>query len=177
MGMLTGNKFRKKRKKPVPAKYQRSNDYRKQYLEWHPGIFGKYYICVYCGKIMKRENMQVDHIIPVDATQKYKFARLFLPDGVNSYKNLASACRACNASKSNKKGAWVWRGIIGKFLQPVIWVLLISFLVGFFANFFINGVTQAQAQEMFFNFFGVLGDTVASIISNGFNAVLGLLNR
>mgnify|MGYP003303003317 CR=1 FL=1 len=112
MGMLTGNKFRKKRKKPVPAKYQRSNDYRKQYLEWHPGIFGKYYICVYCGKIMKREDMQVDHIIPVDATQKYKFARLFLPDGVNSYKNLAVDGQTTSGLLDNIKKMYIIKFIL-----------------------------------------------------------------
>lgn len=44
-------------KKP---KYERSDDYRYQYIRAHPGFMGKYYLCPYCGRIMLKKTMQVD---------------------------------------------------------------------------------------------------------------------
>lgn len=160
--MPIGNKSPKGR---IPKKYQRSDDYRQQYLRWHPGIFKKYYICAYCGKIMRREKMQVDHVIPVDATKTFGLARLFLPDGVNSYKNLVSACPSCNATKSSKRGVWVVRGFLGRYLWPVVWILLIAFLSCFFFVFFFKGITQKDAQAMFYSFFDALGNGAAVFVA------------
>ena len=137
----------------VPEKYQRSTDYRCQFINWHPGIFRKYYICAYCGKIITKNRMEVDHVIPVDAARKNLFARWFLPNGVNVKRNMVSACHNCNRRKSNKGGLWIARGITGKFVQPVIWILLILFLFAFFWNFFVVGYSKMDAREQIYSIF------------------------
>jgi hypothetical protein len=150
----------------VPDKYQRSANYRTQYINWHPGVFHKYYICAYCGRIVPRDKMEVDHVIPVDKTRKSIFARLLLPDGVNSYRNMVSACHSCNRRKSNKGGMWIVRGIVGKYLQPVVWIVLLCLLAVFFWHFFTVGFSQEQARNVISASFRIFMDYCQRIFAS-----------
>lgn len=163
----------------IPQKYQRSANYRTQYISWHHGILNKYYICAYCGRIIPRVKMEVDHVIPVDFTRRSIFARFMLPDGVNSYRNMVSACHYCNHKKSNKGGLWIFRGIIGRYLQPVIWLALLSFIAVFFWRFATIGFSHAQARQLLTDCFRILWQysetliiAAARYISSAFQNIL-----
>lgn len=153
-----------KKKKSVDKKYQRSSSYRRDYIKWHPGIMGKFYICRYCGRIMTRPFMEVDHVIPVDYAKNSALARKMLPDGVNGKKNLVSACRYCNGKKSNKGGLWILRGYIGGWLQPAIWILLLIFLFAFTIYFFKTGMTSQDARDILLLLFRKVIETLVSVI-------------
>ena len=105
-----GIRYKKYRKE-----WDRSSDYRKKFLSVYPGPFR----CVYCNRIVQTENMQVDHLIPVNKIKTSSSARLLLKmchiDNVNDIKNLVPSCAKCNLRKADKMGLWFWRGKLGKY--------------------------------------------------------------
>ena len=76
-----------------------SKDMRKKVYEKYNGH------CAYCGKEIKPEEMQVDHIIPLahsiygprDNAEKVR--KMFDDGSINEIDNLMPACRACNFYK------------------------------------------------------------------------------
>ena len=50
--------------------FVRSEDYRSRYIAEHPGWHGQWYMCPYCGRFVKKDRMQVDHIISIDQQRK-----------------------------------------------------------------------------------------------------------
>lgn len=82
-------------------------DYRKKYMEHNHGIFG-YYICYMCFKPVAKDEMEVDHIIPL------------AKGGPNHIINCVSSCRNCNRSKSDKLDSRVYRGVIFKIVEELI---------------------------------------------------------
>ena len=116
-------------KKPIVG---RSDTYRSEYIKTHPGFNGLY-MCRYCGRIMKRSEMQVDHVIAINYVNKSNFFRRFFKDKkalnekLNSPKNLVPACPRCNARKSDNGGVWIIKGKIGLFSQTVSWLLFLFF--------------------------------------------------
>lgn len=107
-------------------KYDRNNKYRTQYIKKHKPVDG-YYRCVYCGKLLTEEEMEVDHVIPVAAAKSSKKARRLLRGkGVNNSKNLVSACHKCNQKKGTSYGIkWRLRARFGKY--TLFWALKYSF--------------------------------------------------
>lgn len=95
-----------------------SFDYRAGYLKHNNGILGKYYFCSQCYKIVKKSDMEVDHIIPN--------SRWFAPNRVF---NCTSICAKCNKEKSNKMGKYVIKGLLFKFFEEIF--LLLNFLIMF----------------------------------------------
>lgn len=60
-------------------------------------VFNKYNKkCAYCGKTIEYKDMQVDHIIPKERFDTYKYK---LDYGVDDFQNLNPACRSCNHYK------------------------------------------------------------------------------
>lgn len=111
--------------------FDRSNNYRKRYFDKHKGILGLY-TCAYCGKIIAKHNVQVDHIFPIGIVRRSAFAKGFIAfnntifnplhpsEGVNGVWNTCSACSACNSAKSDSGGLWIWRGYIGRIVYPIV---------------------------------------------------------
>ena len=99
-------------------KYTRSTDYRQSFFKERPYDRGRKYRCVYCGKLLKKSQVEVDHVIPVDKAANYnKYKRLLRLSGcktINDVKNLSASCRKCNRRKSNKAGYWIIRGFLGR---------------------------------------------------------------
>lgn len=102
----------------------RSTDYRRRFIESDPGPWR----CRYCGKRLgQRDDMTVDHVIPVDAVAhrgpRALFWRRFLERNdvidVNDLRNLVPACRRCNSRKGPRTGVWVARAWLGK--HPAWW--------------------------------------------------------
>lgn len=100
-------------------KYQRSTDYRRQFLRHNKGIFGGgNFFCSYCGKILTPQKMTVDHLIPINKVKKIGIARLIMKirgiHNINDVNNLIPSCNRCNSRKSDKMGFWIIRGDVGK---------------------------------------------------------------
>ena len=115
-------------------RFTRSRDARKNFLAKKKGLFGsKIFVCVYCGKLVRQSNMEVDHCIPVHSAKTNPFVRFYIRfiglfqnkedrnQGINGVWNLVPACSKCNGAKSDKTGAWVIRGIVGRYVFPAIW--------------------------------------------------------
>lgn len=93
-----------------------SYDYRYHYLKHNKGIFGNFYVCSQCYKILEKDSMEVDHIVP--NSKWYAPNRVF---------NCTSICPKCNKEKSNKMGKYLVKGIVFKLIEEII--LLMSFVI------------------------------------------------
>lgn len=102
--------------------YERANNYRQVFFSRTIGP----YTCRYCNKKLVKNQIYVDHIIPVAKAQKTHYAKVMLAvsrcQNVNDIKNLAPACRNCNLKKSDKMGLWTIRGWFGKY--RAYWIVL-----------------------------------------------------
>ncbi len=110
----------------------RSTDYRRIFLKTNkPQFMGKFYICAYCGRLMKESRMTVDHLYPIGRSSKsVKYQEMLESKGIkniNDPKNLVPACRVCNQRKSAKTGIWIIRGHLGrnKYIWYIRWFIRI----------------------------------------------------
>ncbi len=107
----------------------RSTNYRQTYLSAKKYVKirngQKYYRCVYCGKLLKSKDMQVDHLYPVKKATTDPYIRKKMKKSgiknVNQLENLVSACKRCNEKKGADTGIWIVRGILGK--SEPLWVV------------------------------------------------------
>ena len=88
--------------------FERGNNYRAEYFKNNPPArHGKYY-CIYCGGLIDKEYIQVDHIIPVNKAKKKKWVQMLIRilgwESVNDIRNLGASGRECNLKKSDKMG-------------------------------------------------------------------------
>ena len=105
---------------------RRRADYRRRFFSKHEPDVGSRYICVYCGKWLKREKVTVDHLYPVgrasrDVHLQKKLERQGIHN-INDPRNLVASCQSCNARKANQMGLWILRGKLGR--HPGFWFLL-----------------------------------------------------
>ena len=136
--------------------YERSDDYRKNFLKYNKGVFGSgNYHCSYCGKILSPQKMRVDHLIPIHRVKKFGFARILMwfegIRNINDVKNLVPACERCNSKKSSNMGLWLIKGEWGRHIWN--WIILRSFLLAVFViicyenrnyiEWFINNLIQS----------------------------------
>ena len=99
--------------------YERSTDYRRQFLKHNKGIFGGgNFFCSYCGRLLTPKRMTVDHLIPINKVKRRGLARFFMKirgiKNINDVNNLIPSCSHCNSRKSDKIGLWIIKGDIGK---------------------------------------------------------------
>lgn len=104
--------------------YRRNSTYRRIYFESHPGLLGRdFYFCSYCGRLLRKDRITVDHLFAVKAVQRSAFLKWILQElkieGVNNQKNLVASCARCNERKGTKGGVWILRGLIGR--HPLFW--------------------------------------------------------
>lgn len=114
---------------------RRSTDYRRKFFEANRPAIGNMYFCAYCGRLVSRKKITVDHLYPVakvssspSLQRKMKAAGI---SSVNDVKNLVPACRKCNSKKSAKMGFWIIRGRIGK--HKKVWIFRWSIRFGLLA--------------------------------------------
>lgn len=134
---------------------KRSKDYRKKYFESHKTFLNKFYFCAYCGKMCKKENVTIDHIVPIAATtagkgsgmtmkSSFKMQKRLKKRGIydiNSDKNLTVACWTCNRKKSGKSGwLYIQRGRFGKWLveKPNIFFFVWLIRMGLYISIFVG---------------------------------------
>lgn len=85
--------------------------YREAYLKHNKGIIGKYYVCAICHTLITKDDMEVDHIFPLD----------FM--GPNHLINCVSTCTKCNRSKSD--------GFSKVIIKEIIWKIIEELIIGF----------------------------------------------
>ena len=86
-----------------------SYNYRTEYLKRSPAICG-YFICSICGKLIDKQHLHVDHIIPL------------AKGGKNRWLNTVATCAPCNLKKSVSVRYWK-RSILAKCIETFIIVL------------------------------------------------------
>ena len=86
----------------------------------HKGVFRSpnYYFCSYCGKLLHRKNVQVDHLISVHSVSRPGMGRVIMKlariHDINESSNLIPSCQYCNKQKGAKGGMWLVRGFLGR---------------------------------------------------------------
>lgn len=104
----------------ISKQTQRSNDYRDIFFAKKPVMVRNKYVCAYCGKLLCKNTVTVDHIYPVNLAQKdlsfQKKIKKWKWESINDPRNLVAACSSCNSKKSAKTGIWIVRGKIGQHL-------------------------------------------------------------
>lgn len=119
----------------IDKRYVRSTSYRQTFLANNKGIHhqGKLYRCAYCGKKVKVQNMEVDHLISCKAAESTFFSKCALKaigaKNVNDPKNLVPSCFNCNRKKGADQGFWVLRGLIGRY--SIFWIFPKILMTGF----------------------------------------------
>lgn len=102
------------------TKYNRSKDYRYQFIRHNPGYKKDYnhYHCVYCGKKILKKDMQVDHVISVNNARKNLSTKLYMwltgMNDINDVSNLVSSCARCNRKKGKMSNGWVISAFFGR---------------------------------------------------------------
>jgi hypothetical protein len=134
-------------------RYERSSNYRKEFFEHHKGP----YRCAYCGRRLKNELIEVDHLVPVSKAKSKIGVRNWLHIcgilDVNDPKNLVASCKNCNRKKSDKMGFWVIRGMLGRF--NIVWTI----------RDIIVAIVLAVSL-LILNHYLPIGETIQKILSN-----------
>ena len=137
-------------------KWTRSADYRSTFFKNNPPLPGNTYMCVYCGRRVRKEDITVDHIYPVaKVSSSLRLQKKLERKGirsVNSAKNLAPACWRCNSRKGTKTGTWVLRAELGR--NESLWRVrkLLRLLAVAFASFIAAGLCFGWFRIDFFIF-------------------------
>lgn len=118
--------------------YVRNDTYRSLYIK---NIRGPYR-CRYCNKLLKKEYMEIDHIIPINKVKKPGILRDLLNfkniKDVNDLQNLCPSCHKCNTKKGQKTGIWLVRAKLGTYkwywnIKPVLQGFLIAICIAIVA--------------------------------------------
>jgi 5-methylcytosine-specific restriction endonuclease McrA len=103
----------------------RDGAYRARFFQNHPPLPGGFYFCAYCGRLVSKRKVTVDHLYPVamvsrDPKLQKKLRRQGITD-LNCAKNLVPACYDCNQKKAANMGDWIRKGKIGR--HAWVWML------------------------------------------------------
>ncbi|MDD7176518.1 MAG: hypothetical protein SPG09_11750 [Lachnospiraceae bacterium] len=103
----------------------RSRDYRARFFNSHRPVFGRFYFCAYCGKLLSKKRVTVDqHNTVAKVSKDPELQKKLKRQGIeelNSEKNLVAACDRCNQKKGAHMGDWIRKGKIGR--HAWVWVL------------------------------------------------------
>lgn len=125
--------------------YERGSSYRRTFFNTYEPI-NNHYFCAYCGKYIPKEEITVDHIIPVAYAKnniaKQKILTKLGIKNINDAKNLTPSCRSCNSRKGTKTVGWVYRGKLGRnkyfwyFFHSISFITLNTFIYCLFSLVF-----------------------------------------
>lgn len=125
--------------------FERGSSYRRTFFNSYKSV-NNHYFCAYCGRYVPKEEITVDHIIPVAyAKSNVKRQKMLHKLGINNINdkvNLAPSCRQCNSQKGTKTGLWIYRGLFGKhkwfwyIFHSINFILLNSFIFCLYSYLF-----------------------------------------
>ena len=124
----------------------RSTNYRQSFFDKHPPVYGNRYFCAYCGCLIHKNNVTIDHLYPVKCVQRSIKMQKKLQrkgwDSINDERNLVAACEYCNKKKSSKMGNWIIKGKLGRYnwLWIIRHIIRMAIIIGLF-YFLINCYT------------------------------------
>ena len=153
------------------SKYERDSSYRERYISAHPPKNGKYR-CVYCGRLVAKDKMEVDHVVAVDRVKRNRLYRLCVPNGVNDLNNLVCSCHRCNHKKGSKGGLWIIRGHFWKVVLPLyitMKILLVCAIMAIIILAILGLFDIGPAQNLYNSIVDVLislMDSAASLVRN-----------
>lgn len=153
------------------SKYERDSSYRERYIFAHPPKNGKYR-CVYCGRLVAKDKMEVDHVVAVDRVKRNWLYRLCVPNGVNDLNNLVCSCHRCNHKKGSKGGLWIIRGHFWKAVLPLyitMKILLVCAIMAIIILAILGLFDIGPAQNLYNSIVDVLislMDSAASLVRN-----------
>lgn len=107
--------------------YERSTNYRRNFFNRYHGILGTgIYHCSYCGKLLTKKRLRVDHLIPIYRVKEAGIGRVIMSlhgiRDINDTRNLVPSCESCNSRKGSKMGLWIVRGAVGR--HYIFWFIL-----------------------------------------------------
>lgn len=116
----------------------RSSTYRKNFFDYYePNASRGRWYCAYCGKKLKKEKVEVDHLYPIEkVSRSLKLQKKLRNKGicsVNDPLNLVAACQRCNSKKRFNMQFWILRGTLGR--ESLFWkvkkflLLFITFIL------------------------------------------------
>lgn len=125
------------------SNFSRSNNYRDKFFKTHEGP----YRCIYCHKKIRKDQIEVDHLIPISKAKNSLLARNLLYisgiSDVNDPKNLVASCRRCNRKKGSKMGVWIIRGYLGRYRAYwIIHHIIVAAIIIFFCLYAIPMYNQ-----------------------------------
>lgn len=134
----------------IDSSYSRNSHYRDDFFAQNKPIMKNnqpYYRCSYCGRLISKNKITVDHLYPIDKVRNSNYRSLnrkllkkFDIEDINDCKNLVAACSSCNKRKSKKTGLWIIRGYFGKYhlFWKTIYLLLVIFCIIGVITIYIN---------------------------------------
>lgn len=162
------------------SKYERDSSYRERYISAHPPKNGKYR-CVYCGRLVAKDKMEVDHVVAVDRVKRNWLYRLCVPNGVNDLNNLVCSCHRCNHKKGSKGGLWIIRGHFWKVVLPLyitMKILLVCAIMAIIILAILGLFDIGPAQNLYNSIVDVLislMDSAASLVRNAGSWLIGFI--
>ena len=111
----------------IYSKNERNDRYRERFFKYNKGFSKKeLYLCSYCGKVLGKDKVSVDHLISINKAQtSWFYVKLMKKLGyksINDKKNLVPACKRCNSRKGPKAGLWALKGFIGRY--TIYWLII-----------------------------------------------------
>ena len=140
-------KFYNFRFKVIDPNFKRSGSYIDIYFQNKKALLGKYYLCAYCQKVLRKEEVTIDHIFPVSRTSRSKFliyiCHCLKINNINDYRNLVCCCKSCNSRKQSKVGKWTILGFLGKtnigcIILKTIKIILVLLILKYLYRYMIN---------------------------------------
>lgn len=144
----------------------RSGNYRTMFFKYHEPQIGNKYICSYCGRLLTKDKVTVDHLYPVKRVREEpglqkKLRKMGIHD-VNDPRNLVPSCSKCNAKKAAKMGRWIFYGKIGQ--STILWIIrkILRLTLFIFAVYFLysNGVLESVFDALRSDLFAPLYEQV-----------------
>lgn len=130
----------------------RGTHYRADFFNHNPPVIKDRYFCAYCGRLIRKRRITVDHLYPIGAVNKNLSLQKKLKrrgiENINNIKNLVASCNYCNQKKGTKMGKWIWRGRIGRY--PIVWVIRHFIRICIFAGILYYLHTSNFLQEFIF---------------------------
>lgn len=143
-----------------PAKYGRSDRYRRIFFAHTAPTRGNRYHCVYCGRLYPKSKITVDHVVPVYILKRSRrMQRRFSKYGSDDPSNLVAACWKCNLKKGTRSGLlWRIRASFGR--HYLYFVFRRIFFLSMCAWAAVTVFRQPSFQSLFRSFVEYIGRTL-----------------
>ena len=134
-------------------KFERSPKYRYNFIKCNPPVNNRYR-CVYCGRVVKKDDMEVDHILPVSGAKEYEWVRKKLKRGVNDMSNLVPSCHRCNMRKLDSIALrWRVKAQLGRHqeywgIRKIILLVIVIIVIAILSGHDFSAIDEAVRSKL-----------------------------